>query len=410
MSEQAKKKPAEELDLQPRLRVKRVNRLAVLLVAAVGIAVLWAAYFALSNRPSIAPTVEQPSTPSPRERAALERLRRAAEPKPEPPPKKPFVQPAPSFSATPRPPVRSPEEIQARQRLARAYDAGVLVDAFGGRRRGGRGGGFDLEAEARRTRELADALATATVDGRAVDGSGHEPAALGARARSHDEADRREDFLRRAAGKGSSPYLEAAVRAPLSPYELRAGTTLPAILTTGIHSDLPGQTTALVRRDVYDSTTGRHLLIPAGSRLLGEYDHRVAWGQKRVLLAWNRLVFPDGRSLDLRGMPGADLAGMAGLRDRVDNHFVRVFGSALLLSAISAGAQLSQPQEAADGGAPSARQVAAAALGQELGRTATEITRRNLDVRPSLIIRPGYLFHVELTADLVLPGPWRPGR
>ena len=108
-------------------------------------------------------------------------------------------------------------------------------------------------------------------------------------------------------------------------------------------------------------------------------------------------------------MPGADLAAMAGLRDQVKNHFVRVFGSALLLSAVSAGAQLSQPQESSDGSAPSVRQIAAAALGQELGQVTADLTRRNLDVRPTLLIRPGYLFNVELTADLVLPGSYLPG-
>ena len=97
----------------------------------------------------------------------------------------------------------------------------------------------------------------------------------------------------------------------------------------GINSDLPGQTTALVRRNVYDSRTGRYLLVPQGSRLVGEYDSRVAFGQSRVFVAWNRLIFPDGRSLDLAGMQGADVAAAAGLRDRVNNHFVRTFGSAL---------------------------------------------------------------------------------
>ena len=200
--------------------------------------------------------------------------------------------------------------------------------------------------------------------------------------------------------------LTGDVVSPRSPYELLEGTLIPAILATGIHSDLPGQAVALVRRNVYDTVSGRHLVIPQGSRLIGSYDNRIAWGQKRVLLAWHRLLFPDGRSIDLEGMPGADLAAMAGLRDQVHNHFVRTFGSAILLSAITAGTQLSQPQESADGGAPSARQITAAALGQELGRVTGEITRRNTSVQPTLEIRPGYLFHVEVTADLVLPGPY----
>jgi type IV secretion system protein VirB10 len=191
-----------------------------------------------------------------------------------------------------------------------------------------------------------------------------------------------------------------------SPYRVAEGTLIPAVLTAGINSDLPGQTTALVRRNVYDSRTGRFLLIPQGSRLVGEYDSRVAFGQKRVLVAWNRLIFPDGRSLDLAGMPGVDLSAAAGLRDRVDNHFVRTFGSALLLAAVSAGVQLSQPDDRSLGTNPSASQVAAAAVGQELGRVATEYLRRNLDVRPTIEVRPGYELNVEVTADLDLPAPY----
>jgi type IV secretion system protein VirB10 len=191
-----------------------------------------------------------------------------------------------------------------------------------------------------------------------------------------------------------------------SPYRVAAGTLIPATLTAGINSDLPGQTTALVRRNVYDSRTGRFLLIPQGSRLVGEYDSRVAFGQKRVLVAWNRLVFPDGRSLDLAGMPGADLAAATGLRDRVDNHFVRTFGSALLLAAVSAGVQLSQPDDRSFASNPTPSQVAAAAVGQEVGRVATEYLRRNLDVRPTIEVRPGYELNVEVTADLDLEGPY----
>jgi type IV secretion system protein VirB10 len=195
----------------------------------------------------------------------------------------------------------------------------------------------------------------------------------------------------------------SAIVAPTSPFEIKQGSLIPAILMTGINSDLPGQTQALVRQNVYDTITGRHLLIPQGSRLIGEYDSRIAWGQNRVLLAWNRLIFPDGRSLDLGTMPGTDLAAMAGVHDKVNNHFIRTFGSALLLSAITAGVQLSQPQESFDGRAPSATQIAAAALGQEIGRVTAEITRRNIDIQPTLEIRPGYLFNIEVTGDLVLP-------
>ena len=200
--------------------------------------------------------------------------------------------------------------------------------------------------------------------------------------------------------------LGSSLQPMTSPFEVKAGALLPATLLVGIDSDLPGETSALIRRNVYDSVTGRYLLIPQGTRLLGSYDNRVAYGQRRVLLAWNRLLFPDGRSMDLAGMPGADLAGASGLADRVDSHFLRAFGHALLLSAISAGAQLSQPQESADGRAPSASQIVAAALGQELSSTANALLNRELNVQPTLEIRPGFLFNVEVTADMLFPAPY----
>ncbi len=223
--------------------------------------------------------------------------------------------------------------------------------------------------------------------------------------------DRHETYLAEAAQREPREVRQALLRPPPSGHLLVEGSLLPAILTAGINSDLPGQTTALIRQNVYDSISGRRVLVPSGARLIGSYDHRVAWGQRRVLVAWQRLVFPDGSSIDLAGMPGADLAGEAGLRDRVNNHFARTFGTAMLLSAFSAGAQLSQPQEASSvGQAPSARQIVAAALGQEINRTATLLLRRNLDVQPTLEIRPGYEFFVQLTADLAFANPYAPGR
>jgi len=192
-----------------------------------------------------------------------------------------------------------------------------------------------------------------------------------------------------------------------SPFRLTAGTLIPAVLTAGINSDLPGQTTALVRRNVYDSITGRYLLIPQGTRLVGEYDSRVAFGQKRVLVAWNRLIFPDGRSMQLDALPGTDLAAAAGLHDKVNNHFVRTFGSALMLAAVSAGVQLSQPaDDSTFSSNPTPSQIAAAAVGQELGRVSAEYLRRSMDVRPTLEVRPGYELNVEVTSDLRLDGPY----
>src|SRR5262249_36265017 len=138
-------------------------------------------------------------------------------------------------------------------------------------------------------------------------------------------------------------YLQASVRAPVSPYEVKAGTIIPAVLLSAVNSDLPGQILGQVREAVYDTDTGEHLLIPQGTRLVGLYDHHGVYGQGRVLTTWKRLILPNGASLSLRdGMPGADAIGAAGFQDEVNNHYLRIFGHALLLSIISAGVQLSQ--------------------------------------------------------------------
>src|SRR5690606_12184961 len=125
-------------------------------------------------------------------------------------------------------------------------------------------------------------------------------------------------------------------------YEVKAGSLVPAVLITQANSDLPGQLIAQVRENVFDTATGAHLLIPQGTRAIGVYDSLVAFGQERVLVAWQRLIFPDGSSLNLESMPGTDLAGAAGFHDRVRRDYVRIFGGAILLSAISAGLQISQ--------------------------------------------------------------------
>ena len=129
------------------------------------------------------------------------------------------------------------------------------------------------------------------------------------------------------------------VEAPASPYVLQAGAVIPAALITGLRSDLPGQITAQVTEDVYDSPTGKFLLIPQGARLIGQYDAQVAFGQSRALLVWNRLIMPNGRSIVLERQPGADPEGYAGLEDEVDNHWGMLFKAAILSTLLSVGSE-----------------------------------------------------------------------
>ena len=207
----------------------------------------------------------------------------------------------------------------------------------------------------------------------------------------------------------SPEYLRASVRIPVSPYEVKAGTIIPAVMLGAVNSDLPGQILGQVRENVYDSDTGEYLLIPQGTRLVGLYDHKIVYGQERVLITWKRLILPDGSSLSLKdGMPGTDALGAAGFHDQVNNHYLRIFGNALLLSVISAGVQLSQvPDFGRDVRGPTAGNVLGAAVGQQLGSTASEFIRRGMTVAPTLEIRPGYPFNVMVTQDVIFPGPYK---
>jgi type IV secretion system protein VirB10 len=200
-------------------------------------------------------------------------------------------------------------------------------------------------------------------------------------------------------------YIPTRVQTPISEYQIMAGTVLPAMLVTEISSDLPGEILAQVSRNIYDAQQ-KYLLIPRGTRVIGRYDSQVALGQSRVLIAWTRLIFPDGRSLALPGLPTQDLRGAAGIRSRVNNHTGRLYGQAILLSIMGAGAQLSQPRTSSVLAPPSAGQVAAGALGQELSQVSMETIRRNMDVRPTLQVRAGTPFSIFLERDLVLEGPY----
>jgi type IV secretory pathway VirB10-like protein len=218
------------------------------------------------------------------------------------------------------------------------------------------------------------------------------------------------EFLRTSRLASGDEVLADRVRPPLSPYEVKAGSLIPAVLVTQANSDLPGQLIGQVRENVYDSATGAHLLIPQGTRAIGVYDSLVAFGQERVLVAWQRLLFPDGSSLNLGSMPGTDLAGAAGFEDRVHRDYFRVFGGAILLSAISAGAQISQGTFGSGNQTTDSqdlREILAAALGQNLSELGSEMASRNMNVQPTLEIRAGYPFNIAVVKDLVMPGAYQ---
>ena len=211
--------------------------------------------------------------------------------------------------------------------------------------------------------------------------------------------DRKQSFIEKESD--SRIYASADLQTLRSPYQLTGGiATIPAALVTGINSDLPGDITATVTENVYDTMTGQHLLIPQGSWLHGLYDSQVAYGQRRVLMVWTRLTLPNGASIALDRLKGVDVSGYAGLEDRVDWHWRRIVAGAAVSTLLGAGAEFASPQQStAEGTVVIATREGAQDTINQVGQ---EITRRNLDIQPTLTVRPGFPLRVIINRDLVL--------
>jgi type IV secretion system protein VirB10 len=212
--------------------------------------------------------------------------------------------------------------------------------------------------------------------------------------------DRKNAFL---AGPGAAVAnaVAARIQHPESPYELQAGTILPTVLVTGINSDLPGPVIGQIRENVYDTVSGKFLLVPQGSRLLAQYDSMVAWGQERVLLCWNRLLFPNGDSIALPCMPAADLAGAAGVTDPVDDHWFRILKGAAVATLLSGTTQALAGSTT--GFNPTVAQTWAGNAAGTMNQVGQQLTRRDLTVQPTITVRTGFAVNVIVTKDLVLP-------
>jgi type IV secretory pathway VirB10-like protein len=208
-------------------------------------------------------------------------------------------------------------------------------------------------------------------------------------------------FLGGKGGVATADYLQRTLQPPRSPYEIKAGTVLPAVLITAINSDLPGPVIAQVREHVYDTVTGDHLLVPQGSRLIAQYDRMVAWGQERVLVCWNRLILPNGDSIDLQCMPAADLQGAAGLADEVNEHWWRILKGAAVATLLSAGTAYVAGDTTSYN--PTVGQVTARSAAGEIGQVGAQITRTNLSIQPTITVRPGFSVNVIVTKDMIVP-------
>ena len=202
---------------------------------------------------------------------------------------------------------------------------------------------------------------------------------------------------------GNPIYLGERVQPRIGQHELVAGSVIPAVLLTAVNSDLPGVLSAQVRQTVYDTHNPAVVVIPQGSRLIGRYSSDVGYAQERVLVAWDSLVFPNGASIDLKGMLGTDGQGQSGFQDQVDKHFFRTWGSAFLISMLGVGVQLSQPQNSGAFNTPSTSSQAAGAVANSMNEAGSKVLSKNLGLAPTLQIRPGYTFNVMVNRSIVMP-------
>ncbi|MCM8731966.1 TrbI/VirB10 family protein [Hephaestia sp. GCM10023244] len=198
---------------------------------------------------------------------------------------------------------------------------------------------------------------------------------------------------------GDDIYNGHGLQAPISPYQVMAGSVIAASLITGLNSDLPGLVTAQVTENVYDTVTGRTVLIPQGSRLIGSYNSVVAFGQSRALLIWQRIVLPDGSSIQIDNLPATDAAGYAGLQDRVDYHTWRLLKGVGLATLLGIGTELTLDDES-----DLVRAVRESSQ-QSASQAGQQIVTRNLNLQPTIRVRPGWPLRVIVHKDLVLR-PW----
>lgn len=313
------------------------------------------------------------------------------------------------------PPTREPtaEErrlAQAYQREQEAIAAPTSIrDSFGSQGSGARSvpgaSGMANSDGASQFGSLIRSLAGA--NGNANDGS----RSAGSDAASYNDQNMqsgKESFLAKAHAAATGDYLKSTRTAPLSRYEIKAGWEIPAVLEQALNSDLPGELKALVTSNVYDTATGRFVLIPQGSRLVGIYDSRVGYGQDGAQVIWDRVIFPDGSSLDLGGMIGQDAHGFSGFREKVDHHYRRLIGFAVLTSLFAAASDIAQSRNRTLLTQPTAGEVAASAAGREASDVGAQITRRNLNVQPTIKIPLGYKFNVRVNRDILFEAPYEP--
>lgn len=377
---------------RPRSRVLKMKPVIGVIAAILGLGTCTVLASVKGNSERVAVTREPPKVPdTPPVPAFIQKAPATPEPAAVPQTPTPLPPPAPlSFEPLPRPDPRAQQAIQ--QELARRAE---LERA---------------EAEARDSDLFFQTSAPGTTGSpppavaqpQALLGVGL-PGAVAPAAPTDVSADpnlqaRKNTFLEDP--RLRPDYLPTTLQRPVSPYEVKATTIIPATLVTGINSDLPGPIVAQVREQVYDTVTGQHLLIPQGARLLASYDSMVAWGQERVLLCWQRIIFPNGNSINLQCMPAADLKGHAGLADEVDHHWDRLLAAVGLSTVLSLGTQVAAGDTT--GYQPTIAQSAARNAAGQINSAGQAIVQRQINIQPTITVRPGFGVNVIVTKDMVL--------
>jgi type IV secretory pathway VirB10-like protein len=330
----------------------------------------------------------------------------------------------PGYAQT-QPTSTAPEPTPEERRVAAAYQREQeAMSAPTGIRSGGAAGSFSLGSSGARPFSSGDDLAQVAALTQAIAGQNpNSPASAtlsraallpgGGLANDPDYDNQnmqtaKKAFLSSAQQQKTDDYLRSTRTAPLSAYEIKAGWEIPAVLEQSLNSDLPGEIKALITSNVFDTASGRYLLIPQGARLVGKYDSRISYGQDGVQVAWDRIIFPDASSVDINGMVGLDSHGNSALRYDVDHHYKRLFGFAALTSAFSAAFDLSQRNTQSALTYPSVTNTATASVGREMSETGAQITRRNLNVQPTVKVPVGYKFTVRVNRDILFDAPYEP--
>ena len=202
-------------------------------------------------------------------------------------------------------------------------------------------------------------------------------------------------------------YSKHTVNSPRSVFELKSGTLLPCVLISGLNSDLPGNMIAQVSENVWDTATGRYLLIPRGSRLIGTYDNQISYGQSRVLVMWSRLILPDGSSLVLDNLKGADQSGYSGFKGQVNRHWGSIISSALFVSLLGAGVELAAPTDNGNRDTNDPRSILAENAASAVAEAIAQIIQREANRQPTIKIKPGYRFMIFVQHDIIFPRAWR---